>query len=136
MRLRLGTYIKSMIGPDLPAEAVLGVGAKDAKLNELFMATPVQQEKMIASYEPMTQKVWLAFFSSFLAYTLLKAGEETLTLSLDKLQALTDEIQLIAEIDREKRQVYFHAVGKEKMSGTQDSDSGLGTPGEGERLTE
>lgn len=113
MRLRIGGHIKNMLGPDIPNEAVFGVGLEGATQEELYILSPKEQREALENYRGLSLNVWTTLISSLLAYLLLRAGKDEFTISLDRLTELTDKVRLVAELDRAKREVFFKAVRKE-----------------------
>jgi len=122
MRLRVGENIKNMLGEDVPCDSVLGIGVKDANPDELFMLAAVEQRETVEAHRALTTKVWLNLVCSFLAYLILKAGEDHLVISLDRLRRLSSKIKLLVEIDREEQEVTFTAAKKEEIYDSEDTD--------------
>lgn len=120
MRLRIGGHIKNMLGPDIPNEAVFGVGLEGATQEELYILSPKEQREALENYRGLSLNVWTTLISSLLAYLLMRTGKMELTVPLDRLTELTDKVRLVAELDRTKREVYFRAVGKELAGDKED----------------
>ena len=123
--------IKNMLGPDIPWGMVLGVGVKNAPLNELFILPARRREEILAglSRSRPLQETHLYLLCAVLAHILDAHGDTALSIRGEEMQEMLDNYGLSIAVDSENGDVTFVVVDRKEDDGDkEDSDTGPQPP--------